>query len=42
VCGEERFDRVDQVGDAVEDAAAERFVGQLAEPALEGRVSELL
>ncbi len=33
--GEELVDRGDQVGDAVEDAAADRFVGQLAEPALD-------
>ena len=29
------LDRGDQVGDAVEDAAAERLVGELAEPALD-------
>ena len=29
------LDRGDQVGDAVEDAAADRLVGQLAEPALD-------
>ena len=29
------LDRGDQVGDAVEDAAADRLVGELAEPALD-------
>ena len=35
VGGEERFDRLDEVGDAVKDAAADRFVGELAKPALD-------
>jgi hypothetical protein len=35
VGGEELVDRLDQLGDAVEDAAAERFVGELAEPAFD-------
>jgi hypothetical protein len=32
---EEGVDRVDQFGDAAEDAAPDRFVGELAEPALD-------
>ena len=35
VSGKELFDCGDQVGDAVEDTAADRFVGQLAKPALD-------
>ena len=35
VFGEVGLDRVDQVGDAVEDAAADRFVGELAEEDLD-------
>jgi hypothetical protein len=35
VGGEELFDRSGEFGDAVEDAASDRFLGQLAEPALD-------
>jgi len=35
VRGEEFVDRFDEVGDAVKDAAADRFVGELAKPALD-------
>jgi hypothetical protein len=35
VGSEEGVDRGGEVGDAVEDAAADRFLGQFAEPALD-------